>query len=203
MRSKSRNVWEGCSSSKCCSNKQARTLSEVLHRLLSFSSPDLQLLPSPSHQLRVSVLPWKQPHVLLHLRSSFRLQLSYSPRSWLALPIPGSANSPCSALQHSSVFSQKMSLLGPVQVLGCQHSPWLMEGLLSGSSTQQVLKLGSPHEEIQTEDVFCTEVNAIWLLWLYWLQAETELRDIFLWPNVYRRNHHFWCVICFQAWIRN
>lgn len=82
-----------------------------------------------------------------------------------------------------------MSLLGPVQVLGCQHSPWLMEGLLYGSSTQQVLKLGSPHKEIQTEDVFCTEVNAIWLL--YWLQAETELRDIFLWPNVYCRNHDF------------
>lgn len=42
------------------------------------------------------------------------------------------------------------------------------------------------------EYTFCTEVNPLWLLWLCWPQAETQLKDIFLKSNVYWGHHIFW-----------
>lgn len=58
-----------------------------------------------------------------------------------------------------------------------------------------VLRSGEPlKRHLGREYTFCAEVKPVWLLWLCWPEAETQLKEIFLRSNVYWGHHVFWCM---------
>lgn len=162
----------------CWSNKATK----VLYRVLSFSSPEAQLLPSPS------------PHFSFATGTVLRL---VTLQGWPSSPAPEllAPSSPCLRLCKFPQFSPAVPLSvflkdAPAEVCrypvshgccGClqgaacgQFWAWvnILKTLMSGACCQ------------------CRSLASV----VCWPQAEMQLNTVFLRSNAYGRHHLLWCM---------